>query len=359
MVDETHRTGDPFGVYVHIPFCSKRCDYCAFATWTDRGHLVDAYIDALIADIGRQASTMPVADTMFVGGGTPTLVPAEGLARVIEAIPRRPNTEITIESNPDDVTVAMMRTYAAAGVNRISIGVQSMVPAVLATLGRAHAPANVEGAVAAVRAAGIISFNLDLIYGAAGERLADWERTVAAAIALDPPHISAYALTVEAGTPLALDPARHPDDDDLADKYELADEMLGAAGLANYEVSNWARPGHECRHNLVYWHQGDYQGFGCAAHSHRLGRRFWNVRTPERYIDLVSRGEGVEAAGEQLDDDERRIEGLQLQIRLREGVAREALDGDELPGLVELDDDRWVLTRRGRLMANEVAIRLH
>ena len=348
-----------FGVYVHIPFCATRCDYCAFATWTDREHLVAGYLDALVADIRRHVDAgMPVADTVFVGGGTPTHVPADGLARVIAAIPVGPDAEITVESNPDDVTEAMMRTYAAAGVNRISIGVQSMVDSVLVALGRTHVPANVERAVAAVRAAGIATFNLDLIYGGAGERLADWERTIRGAIALDPPHISAYALTVEAGTPLALDPARHPDDDDLADKYELADNLLAAAALGNYEVSNWARPGHECRHNLVYWRQGDYQAFGCAGHSHRDGRRFWNVRTPDRYIDLVARGESVEASGEQLDPDERRIEGLQLQLRLRDGVPREALDGDDLPGLVELHDDRWTLTQRGRLMANEVALRL-
>ncbi|MCU1392111.1 MAG: hemN [Ilumatobacteraceae bacterium] len=358
-----HAASDPFGVYLHIPFCSKRCDYCAFATWTDRHHLADAYLDALVSDITRHAApghprAMPFAETIFIGGGTPTLVPAADLARVIEAIPRTDSAEVTVECNPDDVTVEMMRTYAAAGVNRVSIGVQSMVPEVLLSLGRTHVPANVERAVEAVRAAGIPTFNLDLIYGGAGERLVDWERTVAGALALDPPHISAYALTVEAGTPLALEPERHPDDDDLADKYELADAMLAAAGLGNYEVSNWARPGHECRHNLVYWHQGDYQGFGCAAHSHRDGRRFWNVRTPDRYIDLVGRDESVEAAGEELSPGERRLEGLQLQVRLREGVDRDALDGDDLPGLVELHDDRWVLTQRGRLMANEVSLRL-
>ena len=312
-----------------------------------------------MADIGAQvAAGMPAADTIFVGGGTPTRVPAVGLARVIDAIPRRAGAEVTVECNPDDVTTAMMRTYVGAGVNRVSIGVQSMVPHVLLGLGRTHVPANVERAVGAVRDAGLPTFNLDIIYGGSGESLADWERTLQGVLALDPPHISAYALTVEAGTPLALDPQRHPDDDDLADKYELADGALAAAGLENYEVSNWARPGHECRHNLVYWHQGEYQAFGCAGHSHREGRRFWNVRTPERYIELVRRGEPVEAAGEELAPDERRLEGLQLQIRLREGVERDALDGDDLPGLVELQGDRWVLTRRGRLMANEVSIRL-
>ena len=348
-----------FGVYMHIPFCSKRCDYCAFATWTDRHHLIGGYLASLTADIRRNAAAgMPVADTIFVGGGTPTRVPPISLAEVIASIPRSADAEITVECNPDDVTIDMMRTYASAGVNRISIGVQSLVPDVLLSLGRTHVPANVERAVDAVRAAGIPSFNLDLIYGGAGERLSDWETTVAGAIALDPPHISAYALTIEAGTPLALEPERHPDDDDLADKYECADAMLADAGLINYEVSNWARPGHECRHNLVYWHQGDYQGFGCAAHSHRAGRRFWNVRTPDRYIDLVGRDESAEAAGEELGPEERRMEGLQLQIRLREGVDRDVLDGDALPGLVELHDDRWVLTQRGRLMANEVSLRL-
>ena len=350
---------DEFGAYIHIPFCAKRCDYCAFATWTDRHHLIDGYMNALLSDIQRHVGNgMPTVDTIFVGGGTPTLVTPQALARVIAAIPRADEAEVTVECNPDDVTPEMMRIYADAGVNRVSIGVQSMVPQVLMSLGRTHLPANVTRAVDAVRAAGIPTFNLDLIYGAAGERLVDWERTLAGALALDPPHISAYALTIEAGTPLASQPERHPDDDDLADKYEMADDMLAAAGLANYEVSNWARTGHECRHNLVYWHQGEYQGFGCAAHSHRHSRRFWNVRTPDRYIDLVVADESVEAAGEELDAEARRTEGLQLQLRLREGVPRSALDGEELPGVVELHNDRWVLTRRGRLMANDVSLRL-
>jgi putative oxygen-independent coproporphyrinogen III oxidase len=350
---------DAFGVYVHIPFCAKRCDYCAFATWTDRDPLIDAYLDALTADVERHVEAgMPVADTIFVGGGTPTHVPAAGLARVLASVPRSPHCEITVECNPDDVTPEMMHVYAEAGVNRVSIGVQSMVPHVLESLGRTHVPANVARAVEAVREAGIPTFNLDVIYGAAGESVDDWAVTVRAVLELGPPHISAYALTVEAGTPLALQPERYPDDDDLADKYELADATFAAAGLANYEVSNWARPGHECRHNLVYWHQGEYQAFGCAGHSHRDGRRFWNVRTPDRYIDLVGRGASVEAAGEELDGRARRMEGLQLQLRLREGVEQNALDGDELPGLVELHCDRWVLTQRGRLLANEVSLRL-
>ena len=350
---------DPFGVYLHIPFCAHRCDYCAFATWTDRHHLQDAYLGALRADIER--ADLPPVTTVFVGGGTPTLVDGDALASVLSAIPTVDGAEVTIECNPDDVTVDLFRTYRAAGVNRVSIGVQSMVPHVLASLGRTHVPANVHRAVEAVRAADIPTFNLDLIYGAAGESLDDWLTTLDAAISLQPPHVSAYALTIEAGTPLAAEPERHPDDDDLADKYEAADRALTAAGLANYEVSNWARQGHECRHNILYWRQGDYRGFGSAAHSHAAGRRWWNVRTPERYIAAVEGDESTEAAGETLDDETRRIEGLQLAIRMRDGVPAGALDRadlEELNGLVESDGTRVRLTRTGRLLANEVSLRL-
>lgn len=345
-----------FGVYLHIPFCAKRCDYCAFATWTDRGHLQQQYLAALRADIER--AQLPPVSSVFVGGGTPTLVDPSALADVLRSIPVAPGAEVTVECNPDDVTVEMYRIFRDAGVDRVSIGVQSMVPSVLASLGRTHDPANVRHAVAAVRDAGIPTFNLDLIYGVAGETLDDWRATLEGAIALEPSHISAYALTVEAGTPLALEPERHPDDDDLADKYELADELLTAAGLANYEVSNWARPGHECRHNILYWQQGNYRGFGSAAHSHQDGRRWWNVRTPERYIAAVQAGENTEAAGETLDDATRHVEGLQLAIRMRDGVPVAALDADGLEGLVEIDGERVRLTRAGRLLANEVSMRL-
>jgi putative oxygen-independent coproporphyrinogen III oxidase len=350
---------EPFGVYVHIPFCSTRCDYCAFATWTDRPHLIADYLDAVVAEIRSEVDAgMSVATSVFVGGGTPTLVPPDGLAGVLRAIPLAPGAEVTVECNPDDVSEAMFATYVAAGVNRVSIGVQSMVPDVLRVLGRTHDPANVERAVAAARAVGLTTFNLDLIYGSVGETLADWRLTLERALALEPPHVSAYALTVEPGTPLADDPARHPDEDVQADEYELADELLTAAGLANYEVSNWARRGHECRHNLIYWRQQDYRGFGCAAHSHRAGRRWWNLRTPERYLAAVREGRPTEAAGEVLDPDTRRFEGLELSLRTTAGVPVDALDGDDLPGIVERVGDRWVLTRRGRLMANDVAVRL-
>ncbi len=345
-----------FGVYVHIPFCRHRCDYCAFATWTDRDHVINDYLNAVRLDIER--AELSDVTSVFVGGGTPTRVPAADLASVLAVVPLAPDAEVTVECNPDDVTTEMMRTYEAAGVNRVSIGVQSMVPSVLASLGRTHVPANVERAVEAVREAGLPTFNLDIIYGAAGETIDDWRATLDRVIALRPPHVSAYALTIEAGTPLADDPSRHPDDDDLADEYELADDLLSAAGLPNYEVSNWAMPGHECRHNVLYWQQGNYRGFGSAAHSHRDGRRWWNVRTPERYVAAVQAGESTEAAGEDLDADTRRIEGLQLALRMSDGVPLAALDVDGLEGLVETDGHRVRLTRSGRLLANEVSMRL-
>ena len=344
-----------------MPFCAARCDYCAFATWTDRHHLQESYLDACVTDVERSvAAGLPAATSIFVGGGTPSLVAPDRLMDVLAAVPRAVGCEVTVECNPDTVTPALAATYAAGGVNRISLGVQSMVDHVLLALGRTHDPANVRRAVDHVRDAGIPTLNLDLIYGAAGESLDDWRRSLDEALALDPPHVSAYALTVEAGTPLADDPTRHPDDDDQAEKYLAASAALEAAGLAWYEISNWARPGHECRHNQLYWTMGEYQAFGCAGHSHRGGRRFWNVRTPERYIAAVAAGESPEAAGEQLDPDERRLEGLQLAVRTRGGVPASSLPVEDLADLVSVDaaGGRAVLTVRGRLLANEVALRL-
>jgi oxygen-independent coproporphyrinogen-3 oxidase len=346
----------PFGVYLHVPFCLRRCDYCAFATWDDRGHLLDRYVDGLVREIS--STPVPAASTVFAGGGTPSLLSPEQLARVLAALELEPGAEITVECNPDTVDAAKLAGYRAAGVTRISLGVQSMVGHVLEALGRTHDPGNVRRAVAGIEATGFPTWNMDLIYGAVGESVDDWRRTLDEALGLWPPHVSAYGLTVEAGTPLAGDPARHPDDDDEADKYLVAEAALAAAGLANYEVSNWARPGHECRHNRVYWSQGDYRGFGCAAHSHASGRRWWNVRTPERYLDLVERGEPVEAAGEVLTPTERALEGLQLSLRTRRGVPAGTLDTEGIEGLVERRGGRLVLTLAGRLLANEVALRL-
>jgi oxygen-independent coproporphyrinogen-3 oxidase len=350
-----------FGVYVHVPFCRHRCDYCAFATFTDRDHLMIRYVDAVRADVRRaRAEGMLVADTVFFGGGTPTRLAPELLVSILDEIPRASDAEVTVECNPDDVSEEMFRVFVDHGVNRVSFGVQSMEQHVLLSLGRTHDPDNVTRGVETARRAGL-SFNLDIIYGAHGESVADWERTVRSVVELEPLHVSAYGLTVEAGTPLADRPEQHPDDDVQAEMYEVVDDLLTAAGLDNYEVSNWARPGHESRHNRMYWNQGDYLGFGSAAHSHASGRRWWNVRTPDRYIEAVESGRSPQSSEEVLDDETRRIEGLQLALRTRDGVPAEAFstaDLDLLDGLVVVDGGRAVLTRRGRLMANEVSLRL-
>jgi putative oxygen-independent coproporphyrinogen III oxidase len=345
-----------FGVYAHVPFCIRRCDYCAFATWDDKFDLVDRYVAGLRREILE--ADLPPADTVFVGGGTPSLLTPEQLASVLDVVQRSAGAEVTVECNPDTVDLDKLSGYRSAGVTRISLGVQSMVPHVLAALGRSHDPDNVVRAVDAVRAAGFDTYNVDLIYGAVGESLADWEQTLRDALALDPPHVSAYGLTVEAGTPLAADPARHPDDDVQADMYVAADDHISGHGLASYEISNWARPGHESRHNQLYWSQADYRGVGCAAHSHASGRRWWNVRTPERYLAMIDAGEPPIGGEEVLDDATRTFERLELALRTRDGVPADVLPLDELDGLVEVRGDRAVLTRRGRLLANEIAVRL-
>jgi oxygen-independent coproporphyrinogen-3 oxidase len=363
-------------VYVHVPFCASRCDYCDFATWTDRGHLIGEYVDACARDLERRA--LPPAVTVFFGGGTPSLIDAEQLVRILDAIPRVPDAEVTVECNPDSVDRAKLEAYAAAGVNRVSFGVQSMRTHVLAMLGRTHDPASVARAVHAARDAGITRINVDLIYGSPGESVDDWRATLEGALALAPSHVSAYALTVEPGTPLGRAVAegtrRAPDDDDQAVKYELADEVLHAAGFDWYEISNWARPGDECRHNLLYWRQGEYAGIGCAAHGHALAadgwaRRSWNLRTPERYVAAIAAGETPEAGHELLDPSSRAGERLMLELRTRDGIKLEGAGADlspvdqsidELVGaaLVEVRGDHAVLTRQGRLLANEVAARI-
>ena len=348
-----------FGVYVHIPFCARRCDYCAFATWTDRHHLHASYVDACVREVA--SAWLPPATSVFFGGGTPSLLEPSLLLSILSAIELADGAEVTVECNPDTVTGELLAAYRAGGVTRLSFGVQSMVPHVLASLGRTHDPANVRTCASLATSLGFGSWSMDLIHGAAGESLDDWRRTLDEVLALEPPHLSAYALTVEPGTPLAADPSRHPDDDDEADKYVLADAACAAAGLSSYEISNWSRPGHECRHNVLYWTQGDYRGIGCAAHSHVGGRRWWNVRTPERYVSALGEGRSAEAASEELDDDARRIEGLQLSLRTRAGVPVDALSPDdrrEVDALVVEEGDRLRLTVAGRLLANEVAVRL-
>jgi putative oxygen-independent coproporphyrinogen III oxidase len=362
---------EPFGVYVHIPFCASRCDYCDFATWTDRAHLVDDYVAACIRDIEHRA--LPDASSVFFGGGTPSLLDAHSLTAILDAIPRAADAEVTVECNPDSVDLAKLRVYAARGVNRVSFGVQSMRPHVLAELGRTHDPDNVGRGVAWARDAGIDRLNLDLIYGTPGETVADWEATLHATLALEPEHVSAYALTVEPGTPLGMavvaGTRAAPDDDDQALKYELADDVLSAAGLAWYEISNWARAGEECRHNLLYWHGHDYAAIGCAAHGHERGRRWWNVRTPERYIAAIAAGASAEAGDETLDPDARAAECLVLALRTSRGIKLPIAGADPSGMATCIDDltdlgllarsaDRVVLTRRGRLLGNEVAARL-
>lgn len=360
--------GDPaFGVYVHVPFCRARCDYCAFATYTDRDHLMEGYAAACVTELGRAVADegLPLATSVFFGGGTPSRLPADLLLSVLGSVPLAPGAEVTVECNPEDVDPGLLASYRSGGVTRISLGVQSTVPHVLSGLGRRHTPGAVAEAAAAVAAAGFASWSMDLIIGGAGETDADWERSLRDVLAMDPapPHVSAYALTVEPGTPLAATPERHPDDDEQAGRYERAEELLVGAGYRWEEISNWAKPGHECRHNWLYWEQGDYRGIGSAAHSHRDGRRWWNVRTPDRYVREVAAGRSALAGEEVLTAEQRAFERLALGLRTRAGVPVESLPGagkrgSELDGLVEVVDGRAVLTVRGRLLANAVTAML-
>jgi oxygen-independent coproporphyrinogen-3 oxidase len=361
------RTVD-LGVYVHIPFCSRACDYCDFAKWTDRAHLIGDYVDACRRDLDRRqaARELTSATSVFFGGGTPSLLDAAQLTAILDAIPRSPGAEVTVECNPDAVDVAKLTGYRAAGVTRVSFGVQSLRPHVLASLGRTHDPGNVVHAVSWAREVGFETFNVDVIYGTPGETLDDWRATIDGILELEAPHVSAYALTVEPATPLGRRVAAgapEPTDDDQAAKYEIADDRLRAAGLEWYEVSNWARAGHECRHNLLTWGGGDYVAIGCAAHGHRHGRRAWNVRTPERYIERIATGADPEAGHECLGAELQAEEAFTLALRTRLGVpipevAREAVGQLAAAGLLDREGERAVLTRRGRLLATDVTARL-
>ena len=351
-----------FGVYVHVPFCAHRCDYCAFATYDDRDHLRDDYVAAVLSEIAQaRAEGLPPADSVFFGGGTPSRLTPEQLIEILDAIEKSDDCEVTVECNPEDATFERLSAYKAGGVTRMSYGVQSTQPAVLADLGRRHGTMAHAQVAAVTHEVGFVSWNMDLIVGSRAESLADVRATLNDLLRLEnpPPHISCYALTPEPATPLGQDPARHPDEDETADAYDLVGQVLEANGYEWEEISNWAKPGHECRHNHVYWEHGNYRGFGSAAHSHHNGRRFWNVRTPDRYIAMVRAGEQPLGGEEMVDRSAQAFERDSLALRTRRGVPREAFDSlDEIAHLVEVADDRVVLRAGARLVANQVILRL-
>ena len=371
-----------FGVYLHVPFCRVRCGYCDFNTYTAtelRGARQDAYADEVLREIALSQDALAArgalrpAQTVFFGGGTPTLLPGGDLARMLGGIrdtfALAPDAEVTVEANPDTVTPELAEELAAAGVTRLSIGMQSAVPHVLAALDRTHDPANVATAVAAARRAGL-DVSVDLIYGAPGESLADWETSVHTAIALAPDHVSAYALIIEEGTQLHRQIRRGevpaPDDDLQADMYELVDYLLGDGGFHWYEVSNWATaPAHRSRHNLAYWRGADWWGYGPGAHSHVDGLRWWNVKHPAAYAQRLAAGQSPAAARERPDAAAHRLEDVLLRSRISDGLAVSELEGEGRHAVASLIADglidgaaavrgRVVLTRRGRLLADAV-----
>ncbi len=373
----------PFSAYLHVPFCRVRCGYCDFNTYTSgelRGARQDEYAGTLIGeiDLARRVLTdaggLRPMQSVFFGGGTPTLLQAGDLARMLDAAASafgiEDGAEVTVEANPDTVTPEVVATLRAAGVTRMSVGMQSAVPHVLAALDRTHRPENVTTAVRAARDAGL-DVSVDLIYGAPGESLGDWEQSLDTALALEPDHISAYALIIEDGTKLARQIRRGevaaPDDDLQADMYELADQRLRGAGFDWYEVSNWARSAEQrSRHNLAYWRGTDWWGFGPGAHSHVGGLRWWNVKHPAAYAQRLAAGESPAAGREQPDPQARDLEQVLLRSRLAEGIRIDDLPEHGRPRVAELIADglieaqpalrerRVVLTLRGRLLADAV-----
>ncbi|HEV2538055.1 MAG TPA: radical SAM family heme chaperone HemW [Streptosporangiaceae bacterium] len=379
----------PFGLYVHVPFCSTRCGYCDFNTYTaaelGSGPATvspGSYPDLAIAELRFARQVLADADvtvsTVFFGGGTPTLLPPSALGRILRAIDTEfglaPGAEVSTEANPESVDAASLHELRSQGVTRISFGMQSAVPGVLAVLDRVHRPGRPAQCAAWARDAGFEHVSLDLIYGTPGESAADWRRSLDAAVAAGPDHVSAYALTVETGTRLAARVRRGelaaPDDDVLADRYLAADETLGAAGYRWYEISNWAATASaRCAHNLLYWTDGDWWGVGPGAHSHVGGTRWWNVRHPSGYAARIAAGVSPGQAREVLSEDERQLERVMLLIRLAEGcpvgvlgpAGRANAESVVADGLAEpgaLADGRIVLTRRGRLLADAVTRKL-
>jgi oxygen-independent coproporphyrinogen-3 oxidase len=377
-----------FGLYVHIPFCAVRCGYCDFNTYTATelggGASQDAYAATAVSEVDFAAGVLrdsgipdrPLS-TVFFGGGTPTLLPAEDLARILGAATSTwgiaPGAEVTTEANPDSVTPESLAVLKEAGFTRVSFGMQSAVPHVLKVLDRTHTPSRVPQVVQWAREAGL-AVSLDLIYGTPGESLDDWRYSLETALSYQPDHISAYALIVEDGTKLAAQIRRGEvpgiDDDDHADKYELADRMIGEAGLSWYEVSNWSRtPEQACRHNLAYWRGDDWWGIGPGAHSHVGGVRWWNVKHPTAYAGRLAQGISPAAGRETLDDGTREMERIMLEARLVSGVAvsslgesgRKAVAGliaDALVDPAAAFAGRLVLTLKGRLLADAVVRRI-
>ena len=373
----------PFGVYVHVPFCRVRCGYCDFNTYTAselRGVRRDDYAGHAVQEIRFAASVLersgvprrPVS-TVFFGGGTPTMLPADDLVMILRAIDETwgivPGAEVTTEANPDSVDGASLQTLREGGFTRVSYGMQSAVPHVLATLDRTHDPERVPLVVDLAKQQGL-DVSLDLIYSTPGESLADWRTSLDAAIACAPDHVSAYSLIVEEGTAMGRMVARGelpaPDDDLAADMYELADDVLGAAGYSWYEVSNWARgEAHASRHNLSYWKGHDWWGVGPGAHSAVAGTRWWNVKHPAAYANRVLAGESPAAGRETLDDETRYVERVLLAARVRGELATSELRREargRVAGLIArgLVDGaaavrgRVELTRQGRLLADAV-----
>ena len=368
----------------HVPFCATRCGYCDFNTYTASelgGMAQGTYIDAVLTEIDLASRVLvgaPRLSTVFFGGGTPTLLSADDQSRVLrrlhETFDLSDDCEVTTEANPESVSPEQLERLRAAGVNRISFGMQSAVPHVLATLDRTHTPGRVADAFVEARAAGFDNISLDLIYGTPGESVEEWTQSLDAALALEPEHISAYALIVEPGTALARrierGELRDVDDDDQAEKYEVADKVLSAAGLEWYEVSNWSRAvSTRCKHNLAYWRGAGWWGFGPGAHSHVGDVRWWNVKHPRAYAERVASGMSPAAAREVLGAAEQSLERVLLEVRLCEGLPRDALDAEGERAASELvpdglvDGDAWgagrvLLTMRGRLLADLVVRRL-
>ncbi|GAB3860516.1 radical SAM family heme chaperone HemW [Nocardioides maradonensis] len=366
------------GFYVHVPFCSVRCGYCDFNTYTalelGGGGSQAEYAGQAVAEVALAARALAgrQVDTVFFGGGTPTQLPAADLVTILGAIDSSvglaPGAEVTTEANPDSVTPESLAALREGGFNRISFGMQSAVPHVLRVLDRTHDPERVPRVVAWAREAGFEQISLDLIYGTPGESADDWQTSLDAALACEPDHVSAYSLIVEEGTALGRRVRRGelpmPDEDDLADKYAQGDRALRAAGLEWYEVSNWARDdAARCRHNIGYWRSGDWWGIGPGAHSHLDGRRWWNVKHPRAYAERLAAGESPEADSEVLDAETRRVERVLLEVRLRDGLSvgvlddagRAALPDLAARGLIHDPADGLVrLTDAGRLLADGV-----